>query len=40
MDTVKTIEQQHEDLAAELSEQGVEYVFASWIDVTGRAKSK
>ena len=40
MDTVKTIDRQHEDLAAELSGQGVEYVFASWIDVTGRAKSK
>jgi glutamine synthetase len=40
MDTVKTIDQDHASLASDLAAQGVEYLFASWIDVNGRAKSK
>ncbi|HEX6393761.1 MAG TPA: hypothetical protein VFZ97_09980 [Acidimicrobiales bacterium] len=40
MDTIKATTQEHEDLAVSLAQSGVEYVFASFIDVTGRAKSK
>jgi glutamine synthetase len=40
MDTVNATVEEHQVLAARLAEQGVDYVFASWIDVTGRAKSK
>ena len=40
MDTIKATSDEHEDLAATLADQGVQYVFASFIDVTGRAKSK
>ncbi|MDQ1360763.1 MAG: glutamine synthetase [Acidimicrobiaceae bacterium] len=40
MDTIKQVEEQHEELAKTLAGQGVEYVFASFVDVTGRAKSK
>ena len=34
------IDREHEELAETLADQGVEYVFASFIDITGRAKSK
>jgi glutamine synthetase len=40
MDTIKETSEEHEHLAAGLAESGVEYVFASFIDVNGRAKSK
>ena len=40
MDTIKETSEEHEHLADELAESGVEYVFASFIDVNGRAKSK
>lgn len=40
MDTIKATDKQHRHLAANLQESGVEYVFASFIDVNGRAKSK
>jgi glutamine synthetase len=40
MDTINTAAEEHEDLAASLSDRGVQYIFASFIDVTGRAKSK
>lgn len=40
MDTVLPVDPSHHELAAALAAQGVEYVFASFVDVTGRAKSK
>lgn len=40
MDTIYPIDPEHEHLAARLAGEGVEYVFASFIDVAGRAKSK
>ncbi|HUE58613.1 MAG TPA: hypothetical protein VMO88_03450 [Acidimicrobiales bacterium] len=40
MDTIKEIREEDEHLAGGLAESGVEYVFASFIDVNGRAKSK
>ncbi len=40
MDTIKQVDEKHDELAKTLAGQGVEYVFASFIDVTGRAKSK
>jgi glutamine synthetase len=40
MDTINPTGEEHEQLAASLAECGVQYVFASFIDVTGRAKSK
>lgn len=40
MKTIFEVDRRHEELARELAEQGVEYVFASFIDIVGRAKSK
>ena len=40
MDTIREVQRSHEELAANLASQGVEYVFGSFIDVCGRAKSK
>ena len=40
MDTINDINEDHEELARTLADQGVEYVFAAFIDITGRAKSK
>lgn len=40
MDTIHDVVDEDRELARTLSAQGVEYVFASFIDVTGRAKSK
>lgn len=40
MDTMRDVLEEDRVLARSLAEQGVEYVFASFIDVTGRAKSK
>ena len=40
MDTINAISGEYEELARTLAGQGVEYVFASFIDITGRAKSK
>jgi glutamine synthetase len=40
MQTVFEVDQSHTELSATLASQGVEYVFASFIDITGRAKSK
>ena len=34
------VAEEHEELARSLANQGVQYVFASFIDITGRAKSK
>ena len=40
MDTIHAVAEEHQELARSLAGQGVEYVFASFIDITGRAKSK
>src|ERR1700749_3418521 len=40
METILEIAAEHEDLARRLGQEGVEYVFASFVDVTGRLKSK
>lgn len=40
MDTIYAVEGAHVERARELAAQGVEYVFASFIDVGGRGKSK
>jgi glutamine synthetase len=40
METILEIAAEHEDLARRLHQEGVEYVFASFVDVTGRLKSK
>jgi glutamine synthetase len=40
MDTINATTDEHEQLTASLADRGVQYVFASFIDVTGRAKSK
>ncbi len=40
MDTVSAIEADHVELATSLQAKGVEYVFGSFVDVLGRAKSK
>jgi glutamine synthetase len=40
MDTIRGIEPDHETLVTTLVGKGVEYVFASFVDITGRAKSK
>jgi glutamine synthetase len=40
MDTVLQVQHSHEELAANLASQGVEYVFGAFVDVCGRAKSK
>jgi glutamine synthetase len=40
MRTLFPVQPEHEALASGLAEQGVEFVFASFIDITGRVKSK
>lgn len=40
MDTLKPIDPNHVALAKKLASEGVAYVLAGWIDVTGRTKSK
>lgn len=40
MDTINSATEEHEELARSLAKEGVEYVFAAFIDITGRAKSK
>jgi glutamine synthetase len=40
VETINDISEEDEELARSLAESGVEYVFASFIDITGRAKSK
>jgi glutamine synthetase len=40
LDTIRPIDEAHERLAVSLSEQGVEYAVAGYVDVNGRAKSK
>ena len=40
MNTLKPVDESQRELAQRLAAQGVEYVFASFIDVVGRAKSK
>ncbi|MDQ1478500.1 MAG: glutamine synthetase, partial [Actinomycetota bacterium] len=40
MDTVKTIDPAHIQLAAELAADGVRFAVGSFMDITGRAKSK
>jgi glutamine synthetase len=40
METLQQIAAEHHELAQSLAGRGVEYVFASFVDVTGRAKSK
>lgn len=40
MDTVSAIDPAHVELSATLAAQGVEYVFGSFVDIQGRAKSK
>lgn len=40
MDTIKAPAAEHHALAQSLADRGVEYVFASFIDIAGRAKSK
>jgi glutamine synthetase len=40
MQTIFEVDEQHAELASSLAAQGVEYVFASFVDIAGRAKSK
>jgi glutamine synthetase len=40
MDTVREVTDEDREWARSLADKGVEYVFASFIDITGRAKSK
>jgi glutamine synthetase len=40
METVFEVDERHAELSATLAAQGVEYVFASFVDIAGRAKSK
>jgi glutamine synthetase len=40
METMFEVDGQHAELARSLAERGVEYVFASFVDIAGRAKSK
>lgn len=40
MDTLRPIDTEHESLSKRLASEGVRYVLGSWIDITGRAKSK
>jgi glutamine synthetase len=40
METMFEVDGQHTELARSLAERGVEYVFASFVDIAGRAKSK
>ena len=40
MQTVFEVDERHAELSTELAAQGVEYVFASFVDIAGRAKSK
>ncbi|HEX3793017.1 MAG TPA: hypothetical protein VHV57_00810 [Acidimicrobiales bacterium] len=40
MDTIFKVDEDHAKLAATLASQGVEYVFASFVDICGRSKSK
>lgn len=40
MNTLKPVDESQRELAQKLAAQGVEYIFASFIDVVGRAKSK
>jgi glutamine synthetase len=40
MDTITPVAEEYSALAETLRGQGVEYVFGSWIDIMGRAKSK
>src|SRR4051794_11620289 len=40
MDTIIPLTADHDALAAELADRGVEYVFGGWVDVNGRSKSK
>ncbi len=40
MHTVFEIDAEHAELSTTLAAQGVEYVFASFVDIAGRAKSK
>jgi glutamine synthetase len=40
MQTVFEVDSRHTELSASLAAQGVEYVFASFVDIAGRAKSK
>jgi glutamine synthetase len=40
MQTVFEVDSRHTELSTSLAAQGVEYVFASFVDIAGRAKSK
>ena len=40
MDTIMPVDERYAELARSLQDRGVEYVFASFVDVTGRTKSK
>lgn len=40
METIFEVDEQHTELSTKLAAQGVEYVFASFVDIAGRAKSK
>ncbi len=40
MDTIMPVDERYAELARSLQDRGVEYVFASFVDITGRAKSK
>ena len=40
MDTVKAIDPEHVQLASKLAADGVRFAVGSFIDITGRAKSK
>lgn len=40
MDTTRSIDPAHAELAAQLAADGVKYAFAGWVDLNGRSKSK
>lgn len=40
MDTTRTIDPAHAELAARLAADGVKYALAGWVDLNGRSKSK
>jgi glutamine synthetase len=40
MQTIFEVDAEHTELSTRLAAQGVEYVFASFVDIAGRAKSK
>ncbi|MCV7282164.1 glutamate--ammonia ligase [Mycolicibacterium flavescens] len=40
MDTLKSLDPAHNDIAKDLADTGVRYVTASWVDILGRSRAK